>query len=272
MDKLLKYKTRHLNIEFSQILETEAINMVFQPIVHLATGRILGYEALCRGPIQSPLHFPDLLFEMAKHNNKVSSLDELARKKAIEKFLPYGENYKLFINMTPITLKGYDFFSSSTFKCLEDNKVNPENIVLEITEQAPIDKVENFEAILNDIRSLGIKIALDDVGSGYSGLKTILKVMPDYIKIDMDLTRNIHKDNMRRNLVKGLINMCRDCNMKIIVEGIECKEELETLMDLGAYGGQGYFLQKPVDSPEDISTECKGVLKNYLNEKTDYRK
>lgn len=265
MDKQLKYRTRHLNIEFSQIIETEAINMVFQPIVNLATGEILGYEALCRGPKESPLHLPDVLFKTARLSNKVAALDELARKKAIEAFIPFLKDYKLFINMTPLAMANYDFFASSTFKCLEDNNVNPSNLVIEITEQSPIDLVENYNNIIKDIKSLGIKVALDDVGSGYSGLKTILKVMPDYLKLDMDLTHNIHKDTLKENLIKGLIHMSNYCNMKIIVEGIECKEELETLISLGAYGGQGYFLQRPTDSPEDISLECKEIFKTYLS-------
>lgn len=262
MDKLLKYKTKDLNMEFSKILEEEAINMMFQPIVNLSTGEILGCEALCRGPVHSPLHLPELLFKIAQKSNKVNLLDELARKKAIEQFIPFLKKYKLFINMIPFDIANYDFYASSTFQCLKDNHIDTRNIVLEITEQAPIHLLKNYKEFIRDVRALGIKIALDDVGSGYSGLKTIVDVMPDYLKIDMELTRDIHKNNFKKNLIKGLIALSENCNMKIIVEGIECKEELETLMELGAYGGQGYFLQRPIDIPQDISLESKEVFRN----------
>ncbi|MEG0771774.1 EAL domain-containing protein [Clostridium sp.] len=265
MDKLLKYKTKDLNVEFSKILEEEDINMIFQPIVNLSNGEILGYEALCRGPAKSPLHLPDLLFKTAKKSNKVNLLDELARIKAIEKFIPFLKSYKLFINMIPFNINDYDFYTSSTFQCLRDNGIDTSNIVLEITEQAPIHLMKNYKKFINDVKDLGIKIALDDVGSGYSGLKTILDVIPDYLKIDMDLTRDIHKDNFKRNLIKGLVTLSNNCDMKVIVEGIECREELETIMDVGAYGGQGYFLQRPIDLPEDISIESKEVFKNYFS-------
>jgi EAL domain-containing protein (putative c-di-GMP-specific phosphodiesterase class I) len=264
MDKLLKYKTKDLNVEFSKILEEKNINMIFQPIVNLNNGEIFGYEALCRGPVQSPLHLPDLLFKTAKKSNKVNLLDELARIKAIEKFAPFLKNYKLFINMIPFNINDYDFYTSSTFDCLRDNGIDTNNIVLEITEQAPINLMKNYKKFLNDIKALGIKIALDDVGSGYSGLKTILNVMPDYLKIDMELTRDIHKDSFKKNLIRGLITLSNNCDMKVIVEGIECREELETIVELGAYGGQGYFLQRPIDFPEDISLESKEVFKKIF--------
>jgi len=267
MDKLTKYKTRHLNVEFSRILEEESINMLFQPIVNLKDNKILGYEALCRGPRQSPLHFPDALFCTAEKVNKVTILDELARKKAIQSFMPFLNKYKLFLNMRPSNLYEYNFFKTSVLNNLESNNIDASNIVIEITEQCPVNSIIDYKKLISDLKNSGIKLALDDVGSGYSGLKTILEIEPDYLKIDMDLTKDIHKDKLKKNLMKGLISLSNYCDMKLIVEGIECREELETILELGAYAGQGYFLQKPQEAPEDISVASKSIINSYSKNK-----
>lgn len=263
MDNLIKYKTRNLNVEFSKILEEESINMLFQPIVNLNENKILGYEALCRGPQKSPLHFPDALFYTAEKVNKVTVLDELARKKAIQSFMPFLDNFKLFLNMRPSNLYDYNFLKTSVLNKLDSKKINSKNIVIEITEQCPVDSILDYKKLISELKNFGIKVALDDVGSGYSGLKTILEIEPDYLKIDMELTKDIHKDKLKKNLMKGLISLANYCDMKLIVEGIECREELETLLELGVYAGQGYFLQRPKETPDDISIESKKIINSY---------
>jgi len=263
MDRYSKYHNRNLNVEFSRILDEELIYILFQPIVDLNNGRILGYEALCRGPKQSPLHTPDILFQTAESTNKVIALDDLARKKAIELFTP-------FLNLRPSQIASYDFFKTEAFAQMKRNNISFSNIVLEITEQCPISYISNYKALFKDLKTLGVKIALDDVGAGYSGLKTILDIEPDYLKIDMELVKDIHKTPLKRNLMKGLVNLSNYCNMKIIAEGIECREELQTIIELGVYGAQGYFLQRPLETPQDLLSQCKALFSKYFEDYNSY--
>lgn len=270
MDRYSKYHTRNLNVEFSRILDEELIYTLFQPIVNLDNGKILGYEALCRGPKQSPLHTPDILFQTAESTNKVIVLDDLARKKAIELFMPFFKNYMLFINLRPSQIASYDFSKTEAFRQIKNNNISFNNIVLEITEQCPICYISNYKTLFKDLKSLGIKIALDDVGAGYSGLKTILDIEPDYLKIDMELVKDIHKTPIKRNLMKGLVALSNYCNMKIIAEGIECKEDLQAIIELGVYGAQGYFLQRPLETPADLLSQCKALFSKYFKDYKSY--
>ncbi|MBM7561607.1 EAL domain-containing protein [Fusibacter tunisiensis] len=123
--------------------------------------------------------------------------------------------------------------------------ISENKIVFEITERTAINDMVSFKEILDNYRSQGYMVAIDDAGAGYSGLKTIHEVRPHFIKIDMDLIRNIDKDSFKQSLIKALIDVASTTNIKIIAEGIETKDELKTLILLGVHAGQGYYLRKP---------------------------
>ncbi|GAA0717691.1 EAL domain-containing protein [Clostridium malenominatum] len=256
--------------ELENILINEAISTVFQPIVSLKDGSILGYEALSRGPKDSPLNSPDKLFSCAKEYNKLWEIEKLCRVKAIERSSKINKNTYLFLNVDPHTLKDEKFIKGFTKEFLRKHDISPNIIIFEITEKTSIDDYKSFKHALNNYVEQGFKIAIDDTGAGYSGLRTIAETKPNYIKIDMDIVRNVHVDSFKRSLIKSLVCLCEDTNIKLIAEGIENMHELKELIELGVFAGQGYFIEKPREGFQDIDAQIKNLISKLFREKKTY--
>ncbi|PKM49623.1 MAG: histidine kinase [Firmicutes bacterium HGW-Firmicutes-7] len=231
--------------EFNQILKNQSIKTVYQPIVSLQNGDILGYEALMRGPDDSFIRSPLELIEVAKENNRIFELEMLSREKAIIGAKEMNKNMMLFLNIEPDIIKDVHYRMGYTKELLEMNGLSENNIVLEITERTAITDYEKYIDIIDNYKRQGYKIAIDDVGSGYSGLSRINNTKPEYIKIDMDLIRGINKDSFKQSLLSAMVKFASMTGMRSIAEGIETKEELETIIHLGVHYGQGYFIGRP---------------------------
>ncbi|KZL90346.1 GGDEF domain-containing protein [Clostridium magnum] len=246
--------------ELKSIIRTKNISTVYQPIVSLSDGKIIGYEALSRGPIDSPLQTPDKLFKAAQVHNKTWELEQLCRIKAIEKAANIEKNKYLFINVDPHIFKDEKFKKGFTKEFLAQHNMSPECIIFEITEKTCIEDYKGFKQALSNYVDQGYKIAIDDTGSGYSGLKMLNETKPHFIKIDMDLIRNINEDSFKQSLIECFVKLSESTNMKLIAEGIETEEELETLINLGVYAGQGFFIGRPAGTFLDISNSVKDFI------------
>jgi diguanylate cyclase (GGDEF)-like protein len=248
--------------ELEYILEQGNISTVYQPIVSLIDTTIIGYEVLSRGPAGSPLQSPDKLFETARNHNKTWELELLCRIKGIERAVNLDKNKYLFINVDPHIFKDENFKKGFTKEFLQKHNMSPEAIIFEITEKTCIEDYKSFKAALNNYIEQGYKIAIDDTGSGYSGLKMLTEAKPHYIKIDMDLIRNINEDSFKQSLIECFVKLSEVTNMKLIAEGIETEAELTTLINLGVYAGQGYFISRPAAAFLDISNKIKSIIQN----------
>ncbi|MEW9124836.1 MAG: EAL domain-containing protein, partial [Thermotaleaceae bacterium] len=236
--------------ELKYILKQQCIRTVYQPIVDLTSGIVLGYEALTRGPRGSALEFPNMLFEVAEKYDCIWDLELLCRTKALENSINLPKGKLLFINVNPEIIKDPRFKKGTTIEYIEKFGMNPTKIVFEITEKTAITDYKSFRKALDNYVSQGYKIAIDDTGAGYSGLKLLAESHPQYIKIDMDLVRDIDKDIMKEELIKTFCEFAKITNMKLVAEGIETINELNTLIDIGVHYGQGYFIKKPVEGFE----------------------
>lgn len=251
--------------ELEKILEFKDIKAVFQPIVSLVDGEVFGYEALSRGPQGSLLESPDALFPVAEKFNKVWELEFLCRSKALARANGLPKNKMLFVNVDPKIINDPRFQKGVTLEMLAQYKIDASNIIFEITEKNSIEDYKSFRRVLDNYTSQGYKIAIDDTGSGYSGLKLLAETRPQFIKIDMDLVRNIDKDTLKQALMKAFYEFSVVTNMKIIAEGIETIDELNTLINIGIPYGQGYLLQRPASEFLDINQEVKAsiIIKNH---------
>ena len=259
------YQTKDLEEEFYDILINKRINTYFQPIVSLKNGGVIGYEALSRGPVDSLLHFPQALFDCAKVMNKTWELDLLCRFKAIERAKEIiGDNY-LFINIEPDIIKDPEFKRGFTKEFLEVYDISPENIVFEITENQAVLDYNSFKEIIDNYKGQGYRIAIDDAGDGYSGLRMLAEIRPNFVKIDMGLIRNIDKDMMKKELLKSIQRFSEVTNIKLIAEGIETYDELKALIDIGIEFGQGYYIQKPNPSFIQINQRIKTTIEEINN-------
>ncbi|HEY3423492.1 MAG TPA: GGDEF domain-containing protein [Negativicutes bacterium] len=252
------YETAAFN-ELRNTLENKMIKTVFQPIVALSTGSIIGYEALSRGP-QGNLESPDALFRAAEKFNKVWELEFLCRDKALEAARKLPADTMLFINVDPKIINDVRFQRGMTREILDKYQMDASNIIFEITEKTAVDDYKNFRKVLDHYTSQGYKIAIDDTGSGYSGLKLMAETRPQFIKIDMDLVRDIDKDALKQALMKAFQEFSVVTNMKIIAEGIETIDELNTLISIGIPYGQGYFLQRPASEFLEIAASVIEVI------------
>jgi len=251
--------------ELEKILNSKAIKAVFQPIVSLVDGGVFGYEALSRGPQGSPLEKPDALFSAAERFNKVWELEFLCRSKAFARANSLPKDKMLFVNVDPKIMNDSRFQKGVTLEMLAHYKIDTTTIIFEITEKNSIEDYKSFRKVLDNYTSQGYKIAIDDMGSGYSGLKLLAETRPQFIKIDMDLVRDIDKDALKQGIMKAFYEFSVVANMVMIAEGIETIDELNTLINIGIPYGQGYLLQRPAAGFLDISPGVKDTIigKNY---------
>ncbi|MGM0409910.1 MAG: GGDEF domain-containing protein [Bacillota bacterium] len=249
-------------IELKKIIDKKKIKTVFQPIVDLKNGEIFGYEALSRGPENSFLKRPDKLFAAARDHNLLFKLEKICRKTALQNARSLNGNHKLFVNIDPHVVYDEDFKKGVTKDFLKKYNFEKNNIVIELTEKQAIENYEGFQLALNHYQKQGFNVAIDDTGAGYSGLQSIVTINYNYIKIDRSLITEIDKDPVKKAMIEAFIKFARKIKAKVIAEGVERKEELDTLIKLGVDYGQGYYLKRP---DEKLITEID--KKNYIIEK-----
>ena len=250
-------------IELNQIISTKNISTVFQPIVCLSDGNIIGYEALSRGPKNSILQSPIKLFSAAEDYNMIWELELLCRTKALEKARFMEKNKFLFINVDPLIFRDEKFYKGFTIEYLKTHNISSSSIVFEITEHSAMDNYESFKRALVNYKSQGYKIAIDDMGVGYSCLEMLSETQPHFLKIDIGIIRNIDKNKFNQALVKSFATLAKTTNMKLIAEGIETEGELRTLIELDIYAGQGFFLQRPAGAFLNLSKNVITAIQKY---------
>ncbi|MDT8397502.1 MAG: GGDEF domain-containing protein [Pseudomonadales bacterium] len=235
--------------ELHRIIAGEQLHTLFQPIVDLRAGTILGYEALIRGPAHSLLHKPIRLFEEAASHGLETELEILCRKISIRTYAELGLQAKLFLNISPNALVNPGFRKGKTLRYLQEYGIKPERVVIEVTEQQKTHGYRLLAEALMHYRSMGFTVAIDDLGSGYSGLRLWTELLPDYIKIDKHFVRNIHNDRVKTSFLTNLFRMSSATDCKIIAEGVEQRAELMVIRKIGIGLAQGYYFAKPETHP-----------------------
>ena len=231
--------------ELQEVLLTDQLSTVFQPIVELRRRRVLGYEALSRGPAGSVYQMPLRLFEMAAEADLVFELDRKCRRRALVSASSLPAGAKLFVNVFPSAMYDPEFQGASLVALAEAHGLTPDRVVLEITEKSAIENYGVFVEALVELTRHGFSIAVDDVGAGYSGLEKIAHLNPRYLKFDRELVRNIDSSYIRREMTRALKAFADRIGSTIIAEGIEREGELQALLELGIEYGQGYLLGRP---------------------------
>lgn len=219
----------------------DGLSMVYQPIVQLEAQRIVGFESLARFS-SMPARTPDLWFEEASR----VGLGDALEARAIECALARGHlHHDVYVacNVSPeVVLHG----SLPAALCDADLS----RIVLEITEHTRVQDYDALARILRPLRARGMRLSVDDAGAGHASFRHILRLEPDYIKLDISLTRDIDTDRSRRALAAALICFAKETGAELIAEGVETRSELQTLRDLGVQKGQGYLLGRPAPFAE----------------------
>ena len=215
--------------------------MAFQPFVNLANGELFGYEALVRGPNQESAG--EILGKVNDSNRY--QFDQACRVKAIELASTLGLQGVLSINFLPNAIYQPATCIRATLEAAKERNFPTDRLMFEVTEGERVGNHAHLAAIFKEYKRIGFITAIDDFGAGYSGLNLLAEFQPDYIKLDMALTRNIDKDRVRRAIVHGIMETCRELQLGVIAEGVETAGECLALQDEGVSLFQGYLFAKP---------------------------
>ncbi len=236
--------------ELSDIIEHARIQTLFQPILDPHGRGILGYEALSRGPSTSRLHSPLELFAAALRANCTVALEECCLGRAIQRFRAAALPGRLFLNISPFTLLASQSLATRLENLLAKLGLPANRCVLEITEQSLVDDYAAIRRALDALREIGCEIAVDDLGAGYSGLKTWSELRPDYVKIDRYFVSDIHTDGVKAEILRSIVEMSRAIGSRVVAEGVETAEECTELLDIGVDYLQGYYFARPQAQPK----------------------
>lgn len=227
------------------ILESNQLVTLFQPIIELMPCTVFGHEALSRGPAGSGFENAEMLFSFAEQTDLVFDLERRCRENALLLARGDGRRGKLFINTSAKAMSEGQFRPDTIAELVSRAGLNNRDVVFEITERIAIRDWQGFSTIVAGLKDNDFLVAIDDLGSGYSSLKLLAEVQPDFLKFDVSLIHGIDQNLMKLELVRTLVTLAQSMNAKIIAEGIESHSEFETLRDMGIPLGQGYYLARP---------------------------
>ncbi len=238
-----------------QIIDQKTVLPVFQPIVNIRQQNIHGYESLSRGPSDSPLHSAMTLFDVAERGNRLCELELLCRRLALAQFGEQNLPGKIFLNASPMTLLQTENHPDQTLQLLQAMGVAPEQVVIELTERHPLDDYDIIRQATLHYREMGFQIAIDDLGAGYAGLRLWSELRPNYVKIDRHFVQGIHEDKVKQEFVRSILDIANGLDCKVIAEGIEIAEEFEIISEMNIEFGQGYYIARPMATPEKFVSQ-----------------
>lgn len=234
--------------DLAHIIHSGEFTSHLQPIVDMKSNEIYGYEALLRTSGHSVN--PGELFSYAHRSGLHSMLDQKARRSAVKaKSEHLTKGVKVFINFLPSTIYVPEFCLQHTFQIVEEFQIDPGDLVFEVVETEKITDVNHLKSIFDTYKASGMKVALDDVGTGYSTLEMLTLLQPDFLKIDRSYVQNCHINEKNQDFLFEVMERARGLDIQVLAEGIETDEEWQWLHKLGTDLGQGYFIGKPKAEP-----------------------
>ena len=249
------------------IVERRLITSHFQPILDLHHGTVMAWEVLSRGP--DPLASPTEIFAAAEREGLLTQLEEVCRGVALRTIASFSSELRsrsFFINVSPNVIGDPRLLNGHMQAELEKLGLDQRNFVIEITERESITDYAAFERQIRHYVERGFRIALDDLGAGHSGLVTLVTCSPHFMKLDMTLSRDIHRHAYKQHLVKSLTAFAASVDAALIAEGVESWEELETLARLGVRYAQGFLFARPAATPGEPSAETRVELRRIMRQ------
>ncbi len=235
------------------VMSENAVRPVFQPIVNIDTLQVGGYEALSRFDLASGAGgTPDQWFAAAAEAGLRSQLEIHAIRKAVAHAYQLPPAAFLSLNASPETLLREDFS-----RMVEE--LHGECLIVEVTEHSAVEDYEPLQRAINRLRGHGVRLAIDDAGAGFASLKHIVHLLPEFIKLDLFLIRNIHEDPVKRAVVAGMLGVAQQIGGKVIAEGVETADELRVLRELGVEWVQGYYFGRPGPLPATVSSTARSL-------------
>lgn len=259
-DVLARMHTRWL----VKLLAANSVSVVLQPLVSLATKNCVACECLVRGDHEGIPVGAESLLSTARVLGMSHELDHAAWRAALKQGRELMQNgLSLFLNFTPSSLYNPKFDVTKTKAMCDEMRVDISQLVFEVTEAEKVHDLDFLKIIMQEYRAEGAKIALDDLGSGYSSILHLADLRPDYVKLDQGLVRGAYKDHPRSVLLKAVTEAAHKLDIRVVAEGVETEEDLTFCIEIGADLAQGYFLARPAEVPLPISAEAMQVLEKW---------
>lgn len=234
---------------FFELFDQHHLYAVFQPILDFRTQKFLGYEGLIRGPEGTPLNSPSMLFGLAQECGLMLEFERLCRRTVLMHYASAGLTGRLFMNASVHALSDPRFVNGETHALLEELGISASNIVIEITENQKVEDFSALRRVLDTYRARGYRIAIDDLGEGFSNLRMWSEIRPEYVKIDRHFISEICTNPLKYRLVQAMRDIAESSQAMLIAEGIETESELQLLRDMGIDYAQGYLISHPMTRP-----------------------
>ncbi len=245
----IEYKRAEKNLKTIKMIKyainNQGIVSFFQPIINNKTKKIEKYESLVRFiDNKFKIFSPEIILKIAKKGRFYSQITTIILKNSFEALKVLNKEVSINLSILDIEKKST---RNIIYNFLENNKNYTDKIVFELLEDEAVKDFKTIKSFIKYVKSFGVKIAIDDFGSGYSNFERLLDYYPDIVKIDGSLIKNIQTNNVSLSIVKSIVTFAKEQNLKIVAEYVENKEIFDILKDLGVDYSQGYFFGKPVE-------------------------
>jgi len=231
-----------------EIIPSSDLRPQFQPIVSLADRSIHGVESLARFRAGDPFNRPDLLFAYAARRKDVARLEAACLETTLREAVTFPESLRLFLNIHPAALDDVSI-AATLAASARQNGIDLTRVVLEITEQEELRQNPSLFDAIEQLRTLGVRFAFDDVGVAYSHLPLIERIRPTYLKISQLFGTQFESDPTKTKIIRNIVALGAEFGCDIIIEGIEDESSEAAAKDLGIKFGQGYLFGRPADAP-----------------------
>jgi diguanylate cyclase (GGDEF)-like protein len=233
-----------LSSAISAVIEAGSLTPVYQPIVDLATGRVVAYEGLVRVPKESTFAHAGAMFDAAEVAGRVADLDRAALDVVLRGAQDLPDWVTLSVNISPRTLEAAEFSANSFLAILRRHGIAANRVTLELTERESIRDPDRLRSALIGVQRAGVRIAADDVGAGNAGLRLLSQFRFDVVKIDLSLVQR-GSDDQTQSVLRSIVEVAERMGASTTAEGVETSGQLRTARRLGITNGQGYLLGRP---------------------------
>lgn len=230
-------------LELRRVLDENLIVPHFQPIYQLDPFKLYGLEVLSRPGVDGNMANPEIFFKAALQYGLYTELELLSWSMALDRLSHSLYTEKIFLNCNPYFIETAKYERVKAI--FEKYEISTKNVVLEITERSAISDFKIFFNQLQHYRDYGFHFAVDDVGGGYASLESIVQTKPEVVKIDRHIITDVSKDPFKRSIVRFIVSFCQENQIVSVAEGIETRDDLQAVRDLGILCGQGFYLFKP---------------------------
>ena len=250
--RMARARHRHdVSEQLRRVLDERSLRTVFQPIFSFRESRIVGYEALVRGPEGSLIQTPAELFAAADQEGVAVELNVLCVQQILRAFAERGLAGSVFLNLSPriILRRGFDQERAGRF--LAGLGLDPGRVVIELTEDYPALDLQAVHESLMLYRSMGFRVAIDDLGEGFASLRLWSELRPEYVKADKHFVTGISEDPVKMQFLRAIHHIAENSGSQVIAEGIENAADFKMVKDIGIACGQGWFIGRPAESPRE---------------------